>query len=298
VLTQHASYDLGEFDQKGTVATKWGTKAEMVKLAQTAKANGVGIYWDAVLNHKFGGDRKETCKAEEVDENDRTKSVSDCYEIEAWVGFHFSGRKGRYSPMKWHWYHFSGVDFDARTGKKAIFKIMGDRSTGWAEEGDVDSEKGNYDYLMGSDIDYAHPEAEQDVLNWGKWLARELPLMGIRFDAIKHYSEEFLLKFVTQMDEHYGKGWFFVGEFWKDSLDDMTAYLGRMHKKFSLFDAPLVYRFSSISRTPDADLRQVFDGTLVQAMPVNAVVSHPRCSSFQPPSYPERPSDGQPRRSS
>ena len=55
------------------------------------------------------------------------------------------------------------------------------------------------DYLMGSDLDYSHPEVEEDVLNWGKWLAKEIPLKGIRFDAIKHYSEDFLRKFVKQI---------------------------------------------------------------------------------------------------
>jgi alpha-amylase len=127
---------------------------------------------------------------------------------------------------------------------------------------------------MGSDLDYSHPEVEADVLAWGKWLADTVPLRGIRFDAIKHYSEDFLRKFIVQMDEKYGEGWFFVGEFWKDSLDDMTAYLSRMGKKFSLFDAPLVYNFSAISKAPDADLRKVFDHTLVQVEPVNAVVCY------------------------
>ena len=125
---------------------------------------------------------------------------------------------------------------------------------------------------MGSDLDYSHPEVEADVLAWGKWLADTVPLHGVRFDAIKHYSEDFLRKFITEMDETYGEGWFFVGEFWKDSLDDMTRYLGRMGKKFSLFDAPLVYQFSQISQAESADMRKVFDNTLVQAEPVNAVV--------------------------
>ncbi|KAI0162552.1 glucan 1,4-alpha-maltohexaosidase [Pestalotiopsis sp. NC0098] len=264
-------YDLGEFDQKGGVATKWGTKEELLKLAATAKENNVGLYFDAVLNHKFAADRKEKCQAVEVDQEDRNKNISDPYEIEAWVGFHFPGRKGKYSKMKWHWYHFSGVDYNATNDQTGIYKILGDKTKGWADDGDVDGEKGNYDFLMGSDIDYDHHEVVEDTLNWGKWLAKELPLKGIRFDAIKHYSEDFLRQFITTMDEEYGQGWFFVGEFWKDSLSDMTAYLDRMHKKFSLFDAPLVYNFSEISKGDGADLRKVFDDTLVATMPVNAV---------------------------
>lgn len=136
---------------------------------------------------------------------------------------------------------------------------------------------------MGSDLDYAHPEVVSDVLNWGKWLAREIPgggLKGIRFDAVKHYSEEFLRRFIHELDTTYGEGWFFVGEFWKDSLDDMRRYLDRMNHKFSLFDAPLVYNFSEISRGNSADLRRVFDGTLVESDPISAVVRVFLCLSF------------------
>jgi alpha-amylase len=136
-------YDLGEFDQKGGVATKWGTKDELLKLAQTAKASGVGLYFDAVLNHKFAGDHKEKCQAVEVDQEDRNKEISDQYEIEAWVGFDFPGRGDKHSKMKWHWYHFSGVDFNAANEQTGIYKIVGDKSNGWAEDGDVDHEKGN-----------------------------------------------------------------------------------------------------------------------------------------------------------
>jgi alpha-amylase len=73
---------------------------------------------------------------------------------------------------------------------------------------------------MFADLDYSHAEVEKDVLDWGLWLSKELTLKGIRFDAVKHFSEDFLRKFITAMDETYGEGWFFVGEFWKDSLDD------------------------------------------------------------------------------
>ena len=55
----------------------------------------------------------------------------------------------------------------------------------------------------------------------------------------------------------------------------MLKYLDLMDKKFSLFDAPLVYNFSEISKSSGADMRQVFDGTLVQASPINAVVRLP-----------------------
>lgn len=75
------------------------------------------------------------------------------------------------------------------------------------------------------------------------------------------------------MENEYGGGWFFVGEFWKDSLEDMSQYLERMEHKFSLFDAPLVYNFHTLSKEVEGDLTKVFDDTLVKTNPVAAVVS-------------------------
>jgi alpha-amylase len=60
-------YDLGEFDRKGLRATKWGTKEELVNMANAASNCGIGILWDAVLNHKAGADYTESCRAVNVD---------------------------------------------------------------------------------------------------------------------------------------------------------------------------------------------------------------------------------------
>jgi hypothetical protein len=49
--------------------------------------------------------------ATEVDQNDRTKEISDMYEIEGWTGFDFPGRKGKYSDMKWGHIHFVRLSF-------------------------------------------------------------------------------------------------------------------------------------------------------------------------------------------
>jgi alpha-amylase len=93
---------------------------------------------------------------------------------------------------------------------------------------------------MFADLDYSHPKVEKDVVAWGRWLGKMLPLKGIRFDAVKHFGEDFLREFITEMDTMYGQRWFFVGEFWKDkdSLDGTMRYLDRMGNTFSLFDAP------------------------------------------------------------
>lgn len=94
----------------------------------------------------------------------------------------FNGRGDKYSTFKYGFEHFTGVDYDDKTGDKGIFKIVGENK-GWAQA--VDKENQNYDYLMGADVDHAHPDVEKDNLLWGDWVLKETGASGFRFDAIK-----------------------------------------------------------------------------------------------------------------
>jgi alpha-amylase len=52
-------YDLGEFDQKGSIPTWWGTKAELLSLIEEAHSHRLAVIADVVLNHNNGGDEQE-----------------------------------------------------------------------------------------------------------------------------------------------------------------------------------------------------------------------------------------------
>jgi alpha-amylase len=52
-------YDLGEFDQKGSVPTWFGTKAELLSLIETAHGQGLSVIADIVINHNNGADEQQ-----------------------------------------------------------------------------------------------------------------------------------------------------------------------------------------------------------------------------------------------
>ena len=60
-------WDLGEFDQKGSRSTKWGSREELDSLLRQARVYGVDTVWDAVINHKTAGDTTDEAWAVEVD---------------------------------------------------------------------------------------------------------------------------------------------------------------------------------------------------------------------------------------
>lgn len=86
-------YDLGEFDQKGSIATKWGTKQQLIDAVNAAHDNGLRVYVDIVLNHMGGADENEVITARKVDPENRNDFISDPYEIEAGTKFTFPGRQ-------------------------------------------------------------------------------------------------------------------------------------------------------------------------------------------------------------
>ncbi|KAH1877954.1 hypothetical protein KXX08_007497 [Aspergillus fumigatus] len=261
-------YDLGEFDQKGSRATKWGTKEELLELTAAARDLGIGVHWDAVLNHKAGADFTERFLAVQVDPERRNIEISRPKEIEGWVGFDFKGRGDCYSSMKYRWYHFSGVDWDESQKKNAIYKIVGPNKD-WAN--DVSHEFGNYDYLMFANLDYSNAEVRRDLLNWGEWIGTQLPLSGMRLDAAKHMSAAFQRDFVDHVRKTQGPDFFVVSEYWRCDLKELLHFLEIMEHRVHLYDAVLVDRFSKISLTPEADLRGILDGTLVQSKPQHAI---------------------------
>ncbi|WP_409276039.1 alpha-amylase [Neobacillus sp. SCS-31] len=262
-------YDLGEFDQKTSVRTKYGTKDELIEAIQACHENGLKVYLDVVMNHKAGADETETFQVVQVDEMDRTKVISDPFEIEGWTKFNFAGRGDAYSSFKWNYHHFNGTDYDVKTEKTGVFQILGEHKS-WSDH--VDDEFGNYDYLMFANYDYDHPEVREEMIRWGKWLADTTNCHGYRLDAIKHINHKFINDFVHAMMDHRGEDFFFVGEFWKPDLQKCREYLDIVDYNIALFDVPLHYKLHNASKAgSDFDLTTIFDDTLVQSHRRNAV---------------------------
>lgn len=263
-------WDLGEFDQKNTVRTKYGTRQELIDACKKCKDVGIQVYADVVLNHKLGADEKETFKVVEVDEHDRTKVISDEHDITAWTKFTFPGRKGQYSEFQWSFVHFSGTDWDDAAQKKAIYKISGENK-GWALG--VDNEGNNYDYLMGCNIDYSHPDVVAETKKWAMWLVNLLGLGGFRMDALKHIDEPFVKSLLDHVRAETGNPKFFaVGEYWRNDIKALDHYFKGVDWSVSLFDVPLHFNFYEASnKGKDYDMRQIFDGTLIKNHPMQAV---------------------------
>ena len=98
-------YDLGEFNQKGSVRTKYGTKDQYLAAVNAAHSAGMEIYADVVFNHRGGADATESVNSVRVYRDNRDVEFGSDVQIDAWTKFDFTARNNTYSDFKWRWYH-------------------------------------------------------------------------------------------------------------------------------------------------------------------------------------------------
>jgi alpha-amylase len=261
-------FDLGEFDQKGSTRTKYGTRDEYLQAIQAVHAAGMQVYADVVFNHKLGGDEEEEFKATPYNPDNRNEAIGELQPIKAWTHFTFPGRGTKYSSLQWHWWHFNAVDINTMASDVPAVYLF----EGKAFNNEVDKEKGNFDYLMGCNLDIANPDVRKELLYWGEWYTGLTGVDGFRFDAVKHVGADFFGEWLNHVRNHTGRDLFAVGEYWSGIDEALEHFLKATDSNLMLFDAGLHYSFAAAGREGKAyDLRTIFDRSLVKDHPDAAV---------------------------
>jgi alpha-amylase len=223
-------FDLGEFDQKGSVSTKYGTKEEYLNCIKALHKEGIQVLADAVLNHRMGADEKELVKAKIVDTNDRTKIAETEEAIEAYTRFTFPARKGKYSQF------------------------------------------GNFDYLMGSDVEFRNEHVRAELKWWGKWFLETTGVDGFRLDAVKHINPHFMKEWIDFVKQESKRDLFILAEYLTGNTDMLIKWNEAMGNQCQMFDMVLHHNFYEASMQKEHyNLSSVFDNTMVKRMPERSV---------------------------
>jgi len=260
-------YDLGEFDQKNCVATKYGTKDEYLQAIKDLQDKGITVLADIVFNHKAGGDELEKVPVRRVKEDNREEFISDVFEIEAWTKFTFPGRKGKYSEFIWDKSCFSGIDWAEDLQETSIFTIQNEYGEGW--ENVPSDEMGNYDYLMFNDIEFRNPAVREELKRWGEWYYETCGMGGFRLDAVKHIAPDFLNEWLDHMKGKYDKDFFIVAENWElADIGNLRSYVDVTEGRMQLFDSMLHHNFYHAGKNgKDYDMSKIFADTLIESHP-------------------------------
>lgn len=213
-------YDLGEFNQKGSVATRYGTLAQLQSCISALHGQGLQVYEDMVMNHLNGADAAETITLQDGS----TQSL--------YTKFTYAARAGQYSNYAWQYYNFNGQ------GKSNGFYQW----HAW-DFATYDNNEA-YDALLGDEIRYSDQNQVNEAVTWGKWITTKLSLDGYRVDAAPHMLTSFLN---TWFDNVKGSK-FAVSEAWFDQVSYLTDYVSRTGGRTSLFDFPLHNLFVAMSQ--------------------------------------------------
>ncbi|WP_113177616.1 alpha-amylase [Rhizobium sp. AN80A] len=264
-------FDLGEFEQKGSRATKYGDRAALEAGCKALLEHGIRPIHDVVMNHKMGADEKESVIVRRVDPHDRTNIEEESISALAHTRFTFPGRDGKYSRFVWDKQCFSGVDLIEKPHETGVFRLVNEYGEGqWNDE--VDDELGNFDYLMGADVEFRNRAVYEELKYWGRWFSEQVPVAGFRLDAAKHIPAWFFKDWVGHMRDTIGADLFVVAEYWHPDITTLSNYLERVDKQLLLFDVALHHRFHDASKAgADFDMRTIFDGSLVSSIPDHAV---------------------------
>lgn len=251
-------FDLGEFDQKGTIATKYGNLDEYLAAIKKLHDNGLKVIGDIVLNHRMGADEKETVQVNSCDSNNRLRDTSGEFEADVWTKFTFPGRDGAHDDFTWDADDFTGTDHDDRTGRNDILSFAG---KSWNDN--VSKESGNFDFIMGDDVDFNNPEVVDQLTKWGLWYTEKAHLDGFRIDAVKSIDSTFFKPWLQKMSEVGRHPLFAVGEFWSGNTGELVEYLNQSGHCMRLFDVPLHFKIQQASNQPENyDMHQIFNDTL------------------------------------
>ncbi|QKG52627.1 alpha-amylase [Hymenobacter sp. BRD67] len=215
-------YDLGEFNQKGTVATHYGTLAQLQSCISSLHGKGIQVYEDMVMNHLTSADAQEQFSYNGTNYN-------------VYTSFTYPGRANKYSTYQWHYYNFNGTQQAPNNG--------------WYQWNPWDFQpyaNGQaYDNLLGSEIRYADANQVNETIKWGNWMTTTLGLDGYRLDATKHMLTSFVNSWLDNVKGSSGR--FAVSEAWFSNLTDMNNYASSTGGRTSLFDVPLHYTFQAMS---------------------------------------------------
>ncbi len=146
-------YDMGNYNQKGTTETRFGSRTELEQMISTMHTNNIEVYMDVVLNHLYTGESEAennpAVKGYVFDEAFRNGQQFSAYPTNEITWVVKNAAPGDYY-IQIHGYHLSSTDKKER-GYDVRIDYTGsgfNSTTSW--ESEPNNGGGNYDVFPGS----------------------------------------------------------------------------------------------------------------------------------------------------
>lgn len=197
-------YDFGEFNQHGSVETRFGSRAELVGAINAFHSVGVQVFADAVMGHMNGAEQKIPIDC----------SPYPGYPDSAYLLFNYPNGSGRFRKNATHFYPNQ-------------------------QTCDVNPPyHGPYDpiFKFGEILAHTQSHVRDSLITWGQYLRNVIGFDGFRIDAVKHIDPMFIGPWVQ------ATGGYAVCEYF-GSTAEIATWLHYCQNVFggdvSMFDFPL-----------------------------------------------------------
>jgi alpha-amylase len=235
-------YDFGEFNQQGSIETRFGSRQELINAIAAFHNTGMQVFADAVMGHMNGGEALVPVDCEPYPS----------YPDSAYLLFNYPNGSGRFR-------------------KNASFFYPNQITC------DVNPPyHGPYDqvFKFGEVLAHTQPHVRDSLLVWGQYLRNVMKFDGFRIDAVKHIDPAFVGPWLQ------AAGGYAVAEYY-GSASDIGGWLNQCQNVYggdvSMFDFPLRFTLQDMCNNTGG----TFDMTWLDgAGLVNAGISGLDVSTF------------------
>ncbi|MBU6120565.1 T9SS type A sorting domain-containing protein [Hymenobacter sp. PAMC29290] len=236
------NYDLGDKWQKGFLATRMGTKDELLRAVAVLHANGVEVIQDLVLNHNDGAGSSNGAGGQDPGAwEDGTTSkyknfryVSYAKPVTDESAADYFSRSGRFSK---NWENFNPNQGNNSTTGDWNAPLFGPDISYYTGSYGQSSNATTYNPVQASDY------MRTGNRNWLIWYKKQVGFDGVRMDAVKHFpdfaSEDFLYNMQSNAGwANGGATMYAVGE-WVGSSSQMDGWVANVNNRSGTFDFSL-----------------------------------------------------------
>jgi alpha-amylase len=267
-------YDLGSKDQRGTVATHFGTQAEYLSYVVKAHQMGLRVIADTVLNHTGGADRAE---ANPVMQKLGWTDVQDPSKVPA------PYLPENYDPktmpsLSWTSYTPKGADGKPGTGRFC-------RNWRHFHPSEMHPDRNAPYHSKDFGEDYDHYAENKYVFNahcdWAQWFIERTGIDGLRLDMVKHMEPDFLAALGRRV-KRTKRDAYLVGEFWDTNQKLLGDFIQGTERTQKIFDFGFFYGVKDLVNQENYEMKAVLEKRFINRDHAVMFVSNHDVDRFDP----------------